>query len=88
MANTAEIPIGFSCFYTHLKSEPGTAVHCGATGGTVTGNSLSAFYVVATPGSAASAAKHDETSMKSPVPHTLNLSLTPLACADTHKIRL
>jgi hypothetical protein len=43
------------------------------TGDTVTGTFLSAFYVDATPGSAASAAKHDETSMKSPAPHTLNL---------------
>ena len=34
---------------------------------------LSAFSVVSTPGSAASAAKHDETSMKSPAPRTLSL---------------
>ncbi len=47
----------------------GVTVH-NSTGGTVTGTSK--------PGSAASAAKHDETSMKSPVPHTLNLSWTPL----------
>ncbi len=31
------------------------------------------FSVVSMPGSAASAAKHDETSMKSPAPCTLNL---------------
>ncbi len=42
-------------------------------GDTVTGTFLSAFSVVSKPGSAASAAKHDETSMKSPAPRTLNL---------------
>ncbi len=41
-------------------------------GGTVTGTFLSAFSVVSNPGSAASTAKHDETSMKSPAPHTLD----------------
>jgi hypothetical protein len=51
----------------------GVTVHS-AAGDTVTGTFLSAFFVVATPDSAASAAKHDETSMKSPVPRTFNLS--------------
>ncbi len=45
-----------------------------ARGETVTGTFLSAFSVVSNSGSAASAAKHDETSMKSPAPHTLSLS--------------
>ena len=55
-----------------------------AMGDTVTGIFLSAFSVVSKPGSAASAAKHDETSMKSLAPHTPNLPQTPLACAGTH----
>ena len=44
-----------------------------AMGDTVTGTFLSTFSVVSKPGSAASATKHDETSMKSPAPRTLNL---------------
>jgi hypothetical protein len=37
----------------------GVAVHSSATGDTVTGNFLSAFSVVSSPGSATSSAKHD-----------------------------
>ena len=44
-----------------------------AMGDTVAGTFLSTFFVVSKPGSAASAAKHDETSMKSPAPHTFKL---------------
>ncbi len=62
----------------------GVTVHS-AMGDTATGTFLSAFSVVSTPGSAASAAKHDETSMKSLAPHTLNLPWTPLPCAGTQK---
>ncbi len=50
----------------------GVTVHS-ATRGTVKGTFLSTFSVVSTPGSAASAAKHDEASMKSLAPRTLNL---------------
>ncbi len=71
-----------------LKDSPilsvGVTVYS-ATGGTVTGTFLSTFSVVSTPGSAASAAKHDETSMKSLAPHTLNLPYTSLACAGAQK---
>ena len=54
----------------------GVTVHS-ATGDTVTGNFISAFSVVSTPGSAASAAKHDETSLMPlalHTPHTPSLS--------------
>ncbi len=44
-----------------------------AIGDTATGTFLSTFSVVSKPGSAASVAKHDETSTKSPASHTLNL---------------
>jgi hypothetical protein len=51
----------------------GVTVHS-ATGDAVTITFLSTFSAVSTPGPAASAAKHDETLMKSLAPHTLNLS--------------
>ena len=50
----------------------GVTVHS-ATGETITGTYLSTFSVVSNPGSAASAAKHDETSMKLLAPRTINL---------------
>ncbi len=49
----------------------GVTVHS-AMGDTVAGTFPSTFSVVSKPDSAASAAKRDETSMKSPVPYTLN----------------
>jgi hypothetical protein len=51
----------------------GVTVHS-ATGYTVAGTFLSAFSVVSSQGSTAAAAKHDETSVKLPAPHTPNLS--------------
>ncbi len=59
-----------------------------ATGDTVTGTFLSTFSVVSKPGSAASAAKHDETSMKSPArtSHT-QPSLDPASlCGHTQNL--
>ncbi len=56
-----------------------------ATGDTATSTYLSAFSVVSTPGSAASAAKHDGTSMKLPAPQILKFPYTPLVFAGTQK---